>query len=253
MGKRHAALGIKQTIRLEWMQRAANLRLAGLDKQRIRADLHEYLAERRGSGQEGMRSDQGRAFVVSCLMRTWVSPDPALVRLRDALLRVLAEQPALGLAAHWAMISAAYPFWWSVARQTGRLLALQEQVTWAQILNRLREDYGDRQSVSRYGRYVVRSFVAWGVLADTASRGCYELTTPLAIPNADLCALLFEATLHAMPEAKAELGLLLANPGFFPFRLPWVSGDVIAQQSDRMEVVRSGSEADLLLLSPGFS
>lgn len=88
-------------------------------------------------------------------------------------------------------------------------------------------------------------------MADTASRGCYELTTPLAIPDADLCALLFEATLHAMPEAKAELGLLLANPGLFPFRLPWMGGDVIAQQSDRMEVVRYGSEADLLLLSRG--
>lgn len=31
MGKRHEAIGIKQAIRFEWMQKAANLLLAGLD------------------------------------------------------------------------------------------------------------------------------------------------------------------------------------------------------------------------------
>ena len=31
MGKRHEAIGIKQAIRLEWMQKATNLLLSGLD------------------------------------------------------------------------------------------------------------------------------------------------------------------------------------------------------------------------------
>ena len=48
MGKRHEAIGIKQAIRFEWMQKAANLLLAGLDAKTIRQELHEFLADRKG-------------------------------------------------------------------------------------------------------------------------------------------------------------------------------------------------------------
>ncbi|TVS21080.1 MAG: hypothetical protein EA424_00695, partial [Planctomycetaceae bacterium] len=37
--------------------------------------------------------------------------------------------------------------WLNVASQTGRLLALQDQATHAQIINRLKEQYGDRSQV----------------------------------------------------------------------------------------------------------
>ena len=53
MGKRHEAIGIKQAIRFEWMQKAANLLLAGLDAKTIRQELHEFLADRKGNGSEG--------------------------------------------------------------------------------------------------------------------------------------------------------------------------------------------------------
>ena len=43
MGKRHEAIGIKQAIRFEWMQKAANLLLAGLEAKTIRQELHEFL------------------------------------------------------------------------------------------------------------------------------------------------------------------------------------------------------------------
>ena len=68
-------------------------------------------------------------------MKIWVSPDPELVPFRDASLAFLREHPSMTLAVHWGMISAVYPFWFNVARQTGRLLALQDQVTQQQIIN----------------------------------------------------------------------------------------------------------------------
>ena len=159
MGKRHEAIGIKQAIRFEWMQKAANLLLAGLDAKTIRQELHEFLVDRKGNGSEGERSDQTRTFVVNNLMKIWVSPDPELIPFRDASLAFLRDLPApsaarqagnpsMALAVHWGMISAVYPFWFNVARQTGRLLALQDQVTQTQIINRLKERYGDRQTVS---------------------------------------------------------------------------------------------------------
>ncbi|EIU7179269.1 hypothetical protein ISE59_09985 [Pseudomonas aeruginosa] len=248
MGKRHEAIGIKQVIRFEWMQKAANLLLAGLDAKTIRHELHESFADRKGNGSEGERSDQTRTFVVNNLMKIWVAPDPELIPFRDASLAFLRENPSMTLAVHWGMISAVYPFWFNVARQTGRLLALQDQVTQTQIINRLKEQYGDRQTIFRYGRYVLRSFVAWGSLKDSGAKGCYEKAAPVSIVDANLAILMLESALLATSEATGALGLLLNNPAFFPFTFPVMTGDFVSQHSERIDVVRYGLDDELLRL-----
>ncbi len=248
MSKRHEAIGIKQAIRLEWMQKTANLLLAGLDAKTIRQELHEFLVNKKANGSEGDRSAQSRNFLVINLMKSWVTPDPELLPFRDASLALLRDHPSMGFAVHWGMISAVYPFWFNVARHTGRLLALQNQVTHAQIINRLKEEYGDRQSVTRYAQFVIRSFVAWGALKDTEAKGCYEKSAPISVTDSNLAILMFESALHATPEGKGSLGLLTNNPSFFPLQIPAMSGDFIFQRSDRIDVDRYGSDDDLLKL-----
>ena len=248
MDKRHNAIGIKQVIRFEWMQKVANLLLTGLDTKTIRGELHEFLANKKGNGSEGERSEQTRAFVVNNLMKIWGSPDPELILFRDASLVFLLENPSMSMAVHWGMISAVYPFWFNTARQTGRLLALQDQVTYAQIVKRLKEQYGDRQTVSRYAQFVIRSFVAWGALKDSETKGCYEKADLVNIADPNLAILMFESALLATPEAKGTLGLLLNNPAFFPFQLPVMTGDFVSQRSDRIDVVRYGLDDELLKL-----
>ncbi|GKT10339.1 hypothetical protein [Desulforhabdus sp. TSK] len=248
MGKRHGAIGIKQAIRFEWMQKAVNLLLVGLDVKTIRQELHDFLADRKGSGSEGERGETSRTQVVNMLMKIWVSPDPELIPFRDASLAFVRENTSMALAVHWGMISAAYPFWFNVSRQTGRLLALQDQVTQMQITNRLKEQYGDRQTVSRCARFVIRSFVAWGALKDSEAKGCYEKAAAVSIAEPNLAILMFESALLATPEAKGALGLLLNNPAFFPFQLPVMTGDFVSQRSDRIDVVRYGLDDELLKL-----
>jgi len=248
MDKRHETIGIKQVIRFEWMQKVANLLMAGLDDKTIRQELHEFLTYRKGNGSEGKRSDQTRTFVVNNLMKIWVSPDPDLIPFRDAALAFLQANPSMDMAVHWGMISAVYPFWFNVARQTGRLLALQNLVTKTQIINRLKEQYGDRQTVFRYARFVIRSFVAWGALKDSNAKGCYEKAAPVSITNPNLAMLMFESALLATPGSKGVLGLLLNNPAFFPFQFPVMTGDFISQCNDRIDVVRYGLDDVTLIL-----
>lgn len=226
MSKRHDAIGIKQTIRLEWLEKTVNLLLAGLDGKSIRRELHALLTSCKGDGSIEERGETSRTQVVNILMKIWVGPEPELVVFRDAALSLLRENPAGSPAIHWAMISAAYPFWFNVARQTGRLLNLQDQVTRQQITHRLKEQYGDRQTVSRSSRYVVRSFVAWGVLKDSEPRGRYEKTPPLPVSDQDLVILLLEAALRSMPEGKGTLNMLLNAPSFFSFQFPMLTGGI---------------------------
>jgi len=245
---RHETIGVKQVIRLEWMNKVANLLLAGLDAKAIRQELHAYLADRNPNGSDGERSARTRTFVIGNLMRIWAAPDPELIRFRDASLAVLRENPSAALAVQWGMISAAYPFWFNVARHTGRLLALQDQVTLAQIINRLREQYGDRTTVRREGQRVMRSFVAWGVLRDSATTGCYERVAAEGLSSPQSAALLLEAAIHAGPDGKAELTTLLSNPGLFPFRISGQQGQVLAGNNARLTAINLGVDESLIML-----
>jgi hypothetical protein len=248
MSKRHEAIGIKQVIRFEWMQKTVNLLLAGLDATAIRQELHEFLADRKGSGSEGDRSIETRNFVVGNLMKIWVCPDEELIPFRDASLAVFKKNPSMELAVNWGLISAVYPFWFHVARQSGRLLSLQDQINRTQIISRLKEQYGDRQTVSRYAQYVIRSFVAWGVLKESEAKGCYEKPLPIVIPDQVVASLMLEAGLHAKHEGKETLTSLLNNPAFFPFHFPALTGAIVAQRAPNIELIRYGLDDELMKL-----
>jgi len=60
---------------------------------------------------------------------------------------------------------------------------------------------------------------------------------------------LLESALYTLPESKGALGSLLNSPGFFPFQLPSLSADYIAQNCDRIDVAHYGFDDELLELS----
>lgn len=228
-------VGIKQVIRLEWMDRCLSLLLSGMSANEIRKDLIDYLADKKQSGGTGERGDKTYTIAIG-MLAAWFDPAPDLLDLRDSLL-LKAKKCSVEnwLPLHWAMMIAAYPFWFNVAIQTGRVLALQEKVTQKQIFDRLVERYGERGTVLRNARYTVRSFVAWEVLEDTEIKGRYKKSDPRAISEPLLISLLFEAMLISTPDNKAPLRALMASPALFPMCLAMdVAQQAIAANSRLM-------------------
>lgn len=249
MGKRHDAVGIKQVVRLEWYDYALDMLLEGLPSKEIRGQLDEFIRERLQSGGYGERGEQAYTKAVTQIMKCWVLPNPELLGFRDnALTYARDHNRDMRVALHWAVTIAAYPFWHRVAEQVGRLLNLQGSITQSQIRIRCFEAMGERSTVERSARRVIRSYVAWAVLKDSDTKGCYEKAAPANISDQNLATLMFEASLHAVPEGKGALGLMLNNPAFFPFQLPVMTGDFIAQRSGRIAVVRYGLDDELLKL-----
>ena len=248
MSKRHEKLGIKQTVQRHWMDRVVQMLLAGMTEKEIRVDLDDYLSTQKQSGGIGDRGKDTYGMAIS-LLACWFAPDKELITFRnDALSVARTSLKTEWLPLHWAIISAAYPFWFNVAKQTGRLFNLQEQITQAQVFNRLKEQYGDRETVARNARYTVRSFIAWEVLNDSTTKGCYEQAAPLQIYEPEIAVLLLEAALLAIPEGKSALRLLIANPALFPFQLPVMTGDFIAHSCEQLKVVRYGMDDEMLEL-----
>lgn len=249
MGERHEAIGIKQVTRMEWYDYALNMILDGQNPITIRTRLDEFIRERLQDGGYGERGEQTYTKAVTQVMKCWVSPDRELIPFRDdALLYAREAETEMRPVLHWAVTIAAYPFWHRVASQIGRLLNLQGSITQSQIRLRCFEAMGERSTVERSARRVIRTLVAWGLLRDSTVKGCYERAEPVSVVDPDLVVLMLEAVLHAAPDGKGAIGLLLNSPALFPFHLPAMTGDLVSRRCDRIEVVRYGLDDELLKL-----
>ena len=109
------------------------------------------------------------------------------------------------------MAIAAYPFVGSVGETQGRLLKLQHEAHRADIQRRLREQYGDRDFVSRIMHYDVSSFLDWGVIAETKKAGVYLRGKQVQPTNAEQLAWLAEAVLDNVSFSNRTIS---GNPGF---------------------------------------
>lgn len=249
MSKRHDSVGIKQVVRLEWYDYALEMLLDGLSSDEIRSELDNYISERLQTGGYGERGEQTYTKAVTQIMKCWVSPVRELVEFRDcALDYAKSHEKNTRLGLHWAVTSAAYPFWFRVAEQVGRLLNLQSSITQSQIRSRCFEAMGERSTIERSSRRVIRSFVAWNVLQDSDAKGCYDRGGPDISLDQDLAILMLEASLHANLGGKAALNSLLNSPALFPFQIPVMTGDFVSRHSERIEVLRYGLDDELLKL-----
>ncbi len=247
MTKRFTQIGFSQRIRLEWLEYSANQVLAGNPTEEIKGALQKYLADKLSVGNTPVRGNRDKAITI--LMKVWVNPGKELHPFNEQGLRLLSENPkSTHMAIHWGMAMAAYPFWRVVAGCVGRLLRLQDSVSAAQVQQRIREQCGERVTVSRAARRILRSFHDWGVLVDTKVKGVYKQGKILTIKDPQVTSWMVEALLHTTESGADALESLLAAPAIFPFRLHRLSADQMADLSGRIERVRHGLDESLLML-----
>jgi len=128
------------------------------------------------------------------------------------------------------------------------LLALQDNVSASQIQRRIREQYGDRETVSRRVRYVIRGFVNWGVLTDTKQKGVYCQGRIYVIDNPRLISWLIEASLHTRSNGSGAIKDLLDGANLFPLRLAHLSAEQLVSMSPCLDLLRHGLDDDLVTL-----
>lgn len=241
-------IGIKQVIRLEWMQKTTDLLQSGISKKDIRSELEKYLGDKRGNGTILNRAEYTKSIAVSILMHIWVNPPKELTPLRDSALSHLKNNSDDAFVCHWLMYGAAYPFWFNVCHVFGSLFSLQNHIMKKQVMSRIYEVYGERSTIERCSRYAIRTLVAWDIIRDQGKSGIYEKTEPKGITVPSLGSLLLESALHAMPEKKSSLTVLLGNPAFFPFGLPPLTGTILTGENQRIMLEQYGLNEEYILI-----
>ena len=247
MTRRTDQIGFSQRVRLEWFEQTVNLVLAGNDKAAVNDALQALLKDKVSVGGQAARGN--REKIITILLKTWLTVPNELEVLRDQGLDLLKRIPRSDhLAIYWGMVMAVYPFWSGVAVQVGRLLRLQGSAAATHVQRRVREQYGERETVSRAARRVLRSYLDWGVLQETGTRGVYCAGPSLAIDDNRLISWLVEAFLHSRGNNAVSLKELIDSPSLFPFRFKPIYTESLLSSSANLDVLRHGLDDELVFL-----
>ncbi|MFQ5793951.1 MAG: hypothetical protein ACE5JP_02750 [Candidatus Bipolaricaulia bacterium] len=244
---RTVQVGFSQRIQLEWLEWTAELFLAGNTRDQIQIALQDLLRDQLSVGGTAKRGNREKAITI--LLKIWVSVPKSLKSLRNDGLEHLKRLP-IGdhLPVHWGMIMAVYPFLGVVAETIGRLLRLQGSAAAAQVQRRVREQLGERETVSRATRRVLRCFIDWGVLQDTKKeKGVYQPSPARSVKDKKLAAWLIEAALVASGSHSKSLKELAQSPALFPFSIN-LSNITDLEDSNRLELFRQGLDEDVVVI-----
>jgi hypothetical protein len=239
-------IGYNRTVKLRWLDETVDLLLGGESEAAISDTLRQRLGDQLSVGSQAVRGS--REKTITLLLKTWVRVPSRIEGLRDDAIRELGHvRRSERLPFHWGMTMAAYPFWRVVADVTGRLLRLQACASASEVQRRVRELYGERETVSRSARYVLRAFADWGVVVETDTKGRYVGQNPMNIDDPPVATWLLEATMFAGETSSTDFRSLANSPALFPFQLTRITPDALTV-SRRLEVVRHGVGDDLVLL-----
>jgi hypothetical protein len=238
-------IGFSQRIRLEWLEYTTNLVLAGNSKHEIASALKERLRDRLSVGNDPERGNRDKAITI--LMKIWVAVPADLKALRDEALDLLQRLPKNDkILVHWCMCMAVYPFFGAVAEAAGRLLQLQGAVAAAQVQRRVREQLGERETVARAARRILRAFVDWTVLVETGEKGIYTGAPKRIVDDMSLTLWVLKGVLIAKGEKFLSLSGALQGPHLFPFDLAlppiWV-----LEGCNSIEITRNGLDQEIRL------
>ena len=245
VARRGEGIGFSQRIRLDWLDYTANAVLAGSPEDEIVAALRERLRERFSLGGERVSGNRDKA--VAILTRVWVTVPEELRTLRGEGLDLLRQAGADDrMLVHWCMCMAAYPFFGAVAEATGRLLRLQGAAAAVQVQRRLREHLGERETVARAGRRVLRAFIDWGVLHETGEKGLYRGAAARVTGSGPLAVWALKAMLSAHGGNPRPPSVLLRAPRLFPFEIALPSMAAL-EACGAFEIFRHGLDHEILL------
>ena len=243
--KRRGQIGFSQRIRLDWLEYTANLVLAGNSREEIVAALSGRLEEKLSVGNRPKRGNRDKAITI--LTKVWVTVPRALQSLRDeGLDHLRCRGPSDRMLVHWCMCMAVYPFFGTVADAVGRLLRLQGTAGAAQVQRRLRERFGERDTVARAARRILRAYIDWGVLVETDEKGLYRGNAKLAVDDPSLALWTVKAMLSAAGDSPRSAPALLCGPHLFPFDVAVPSMREL-EACAALEISRHGLDHDVLL------
>ena len=233
-------VGIDRKIKRAWLDAALDRLAQGSDVKELRAFLDEHL-------KDELPGKQSRAKAMGIVLKIWSGVPRERLPLRDRAVSILPKisgQERVWL--HLGMAALAYPFFRDTTEVVGRLLALQDDFTSAQVQARMLTTWGDRVTSKLAARYLLNTLVDWDVLRSTKKQGHFLLTKKMTASIPELQLWLLEALLTASNADEIEAQQLLRLPESFPFQLNVGVSDL--RKHEGFDIHRQGLDMDMVAL-----
>lgn len=233
-------VGIDRKIKRAWLDAVLDQLVQTTDEAELRTFLDDQL-------KEELPSKQSRAKSVGIVLRIWSGIPRERLALRDravALLPRITGQERVWL--HWGMAALAYPFFRDTAEVVGRLLALQDDFTTAQVQARMLTTWGDRATSKEAAQKLLTTLVDWEVLRSTKTKGHFLLAHKMTASLPELQLWLLESLLWASESDEIEAQQLLRLPESFPFNVSIGVADL--RRHEGFNIHRQGLDMDMVAL-----
>ena len=233
-------VGISQKIKRAWLDAVLDRLVQTTDEADLRTFLDQHV-------REELPGPESRAKTSGIILRIWSGLPRAHLALRDravALLPHISGHERVWL--HWGMTALAYPFFRDTAEVVGRLLALQDDCTTAQVQARMMTTWGDRATSKEAAQKLMTTLVDWEVLRSTKTKGHFLLARKMTASIPALQLWLLEALLGASAADETEAQQLLRLPEVFPFRLDVGVADL--RKHEGFNIHRQGLDMDVVAL-----
>jgi len=241
MKRANKTIGFDRTIKLEWLKTAAELAGQNYSPKEINVELEELLLNQ-------IKGKEARRKTRTVLLAVWAKTRKELLPFRQDAFKLLELPPPDNhIAVHWGMSMAVHPFFGDVANIIGRLLKLQGTASSVDVQRRIKEIYGERETVSRAVQRLFCTFVEWGMLTKTSKQNIYNTGIKIHISEPMLIAWLTEAFLHASDKHSGTISEILTTPTFFPFDLKGITEKELTL-SGRLDIMHHGFDENIVML-----
>jgi len=166
-------IAFNRRLRASWLREGLRLLADGTDGAAW-IERMEDLVRESNSGKDSI------AKSMRYLRHVWIESG-SNDDLRGDAIALYQSRPSENSSAllSWGMAIATYPFLNDVASTVGRMLRVQPEVKLEQLLRKLTESYGERETVRRSGRYALGVITDFGFVQHAAAAGCYVLGRPI--------------------------------------------------------------------------
>ena len=235
-------IGFDRTIRAEWLDVAVARIANGDSADATRKSLWDFLED----VERGNTNNSGRGKTLTVLTRIWISvPEKAGALKQAALKQIASARVQQRIAIHWAMTAGTHSFFFDVATHVGKLIRLHGDANRTQIKRRMTEIWGDRSTLERTIRHVLRSLVQWGLLRPGQEHGSLVGLPQRIQVDPNVSQLLVHAVLLGHGKGLA-FSQIIEHPALFPFRLDLSARELM--RNPNFHVQRQGDDSDFVEL-----
>lgn len=151
-------VGLSRNIKMQWLNKAVALLYDNLEETEYKSALNEYLGFEIGSAINIRKTRE-------ILMHLWFYKDDETNDIRELGLSLIRAYPDYALPIHWCIILITYPVFADVCKLIGRISDFQEEITLAQLKQKLFDEWGERTTLFHSTDKIIMTMKDMGVLS----------------------------------------------------------------------------------------